>query len=217
MDALLGRKLQKRENHIMSKIRRAILSCHDKTGIVEFAQLLEAFGVEIVSTSGTLALLNDAGVGAVSIADYTGVPELLNGRVKSLHPKVHAGLLGIRDSKLHQEQMQAHEWPWIDLIAVNLQPVHELMSVQGISADEVVDQIDIGGSAMLRSAAKNFRYVTVVVNPQWYPRIMHELRAHECETEYNTRLQLARDAFDCAAKYDADIARYLQDQQPPPQ
>lgn len=200
----------------MPRIRRAILSCHDKTGIVELAQLLNEFGVEIISTSGTLALLTEAGVSAVSIADYTGVPEMMGGRVKSLHPKVHAGLLGIRDSKLHEEQMQAHDWPWIDLVVVNLQPVCELMDVPGIKTDEVVDQIDIGGAAMLRSAAKNFRYVTVVVNPQWYPRIMHELRAHDSETSYNTRFQLAREAFECAASYDAAIAEYLKANEPGP-
>ncbi len=200
----------------MPKIRRAIISCHDKTGIVEFAKLLDDYGVEIVSTSGTLGLLTEAGIAAVSIAEYTGVPELLNGRVKSLHPKVHAGLLGVRDSKLHQEQMQAHDWPWIDLAVINLQPVQELMSAQSAGADEVVEQIDIGGAAMMRSAAKNFRYVTVAINPRRYPRIIHELRAHECETEYNTRLLLAQEAFDCASRYDGAIAKYLQERLPPP-
>ena len=200
----------------MSKIRRAIISCHDKTGIVELAQLLEAYGVEIISTSGTLALLTEAGVSAVSIADFTGIPELMGGRVKSLHPKVHAGLLGIRDSKLHIEQMQAHEFPWIDMVVANLQPVRELMDQPGVSADEVVEQIDIGGAAMMRSAAKNFRYVTVVVNPQWYPRIMHELRAHDGDTTYDTRFSLAREAFECVAAYDTAIAAYLKEREPKP-
>jgi len=200
----------------MSKIRRAIISCHDKTGIVELAQLLEAYGVEIISTSGTLALLTEAGVSAVSIADFTGIPELMGGRVKSLHPKVHAGLLGIRDSKLHIEQMQAYEFPWIDMVVANLQPVREMMDQPGISADEVVEQIDIGGAAMMRSAAKNFRYVTVVVNPQWYPRIMHELRAHDGDTSYDTRFSLAREAFECVAAYDTAIAAYLKEREPKP-
>lgn len=200
----------------MPKIRRAIISCHDKTGIVELAQLLEAQGIEIVSTSGTLALLAEAGVSAVSIADFTGIPELLGGRVKSLHPKVHAGLLGIRDSKLHLEQMQAHEWPWIDMVVANLQPVCELMAQPGVSADEVVEQIDIGGAAMVRSAAKNFRYVTVVMNPQWYPKIMHELRAHDGDTSYDTRFSLAREAFECVAAYDTAIAAYLKEHEPKP-
>ena len=198
----------------MAKIRRALLSCHDKTGIVEFARLLEEFGVEIISTSGTLSLLREAGIGAISIADFTGVPELMDGRVKSLHPKVHAGLLGIRDSKIHEEQLLAHEWSWIDLLAANLQPVREMMKTPGITTDEVVEQIDIGGAAMMRSAAKNFRYVTVAVNPDRYPRILHELRAHDCETSYHTRFQLACEAFECCAAYDAEIAAYLRSQEP---
>lgn len=200
----------------MSKIRRALLSCHDKTGIVELAKLLEEFDVEIISTSGTLALLQSEGIRAVSIADFTGVPELMDGRVKSLHPKVHAGLLGLRDSKLHEEQLLAHEWCWIDLVVVNLQPVQELMSIPKVTPAEVVEQIDIGGAAMMRSAAKNFRYVTVAVNPDRYPQIIHELHAHEGETSYNTRFQLAREAFECAAAYDAAIAAYLRTHEPSP-
>jgi phosphoribosylaminoimidazolecarboxamide formyltransferase / IMP cyclohydrolase len=200
----------------MPKIQRAIISCHDKTGVVELAQFLEELGVEIISTSGTLALLKEAGVSAISIADFTGVPELMDGRVKSLHPKVHAGLLGIRDSKLHLEQMQAHDFPWIDMLVTNLQPVADLMEKSDIGVDEVVEQIDIGGAAMMRSAAKNFRYVSVVANPQWYSRIMHELRALDGDTSYDTRFALAREAFECVAAYDAAIATYLKEHEPKP-
>ncbi len=200
----------------MSPIRRALLSCYDKTGIVELARLLEAFEVEIISTSGTLALLHDANIAALSMADYTGVPELLDGRVKSLHPKVHAGLLGIRGNKVHIEQLHAHDWGWIDLAVINLQPVEDLMNFPGLTAPEVVEQTDIGGAAMIRSAAKNFRYVTVAVNPESYPRIMHELRAHDCETSYDTRFRLACEAFECVAAYDMAIARYLRAQEPAP-
>ena len=200
----------------MPKIQRALLSCHDKTGIVEFAQLLHEFDVEIVSTSGTLALLLDAGIPAVSLAEYTGMAELMDGRVKSLHPKVHAGILGIRDSKVHEEQLLEHDWRWIDLVAVNLQPVQELMRLPGVTIDEIVEQIDIGGTAMMRSAAKNFRYVTVAVQPDRYGRIMHELRAHDCETSYNTRFQLACEAFECAVAYDNAIAAYLRAHEPRP-
>lgn len=200
----------------MPKIKRAIISCYDKAGIVDLARLLEELGVEIISTSGTLAMLQEAGIAAISIADFTGTPELMDGRVKSLHPKVHAGLLGIRDSKLHQEQIQAHDFPWIDMVVTNLQPVAELMAQPGITPDEVVEQIDIGGAAMVRSAAKNFRYVSVVVNSQWYPRIMHELYALEGETSYDTRFSLAREAFECVAAYDAAIANYLKRHEPKP-
>lgn len=198
----------------MSKIQRAILSCHDKTGIVELAQLLHEFKVEIISTSGTLSLLLEAGIPAISISEYTGLPEMMDGRVKSLHPKVHAGLLGLRDSKVHNEQIQEYDWGWIDLAVVNLQPVRALMSRPEVTIDEVVEQIDIGGAAMMRSAAKNFKYVTVAVNPERYPRIMHELLAHEGETTYNTRFQLAREAFECAAAYDGAISEYLRTHEP---
>ena len=193
----------------MPRIERAIMSCYDKTGVVEFAQLLRQLEVEIVSTSGTLKVLREAGVDAVSIEDFTGVPEMMEGRVKSLHPKVHAGLLGLRDRKLHCEQMQAYEMQWVDLVIVNLQSVEALIESARAMRDEVVDQIDIGGAAMIRSAAKNFRYVSVVVNPQRYPALMHELRAHEGEIPFPTRYRLAQEAFACTAAYDEAIADYL--------
>ena len=139
------------------------------------------------------------------MAEYTGVPELLDGRVKSLHPKVHAGLLGNRDNRVHGEQLGAHGWGWIDLAVINLQPVADMMSFPEITAPEVLDQIDIGGSAMIRSAAKNFRYVTVIVSPDSYPHIMHELRAHGCQTSYDTRFRLACEAFACVAAYDTAV------------
>ncbi|MBI5091996.1 MAG: IMP cyclohydrolase [Candidatus Hydrogenedentes bacterium] len=191
------------------KVRRAIISCHDKTGVVELAALLREFDVEIISTAGTLKVLKDANIDAISIADYTGVEEMLGGRVKSLHPKVHAGLLGIRENKLHVEQMQAHEYPWIDLVVVNLHPVEDLIQQPGATMDEVFEQIDIGGMSMIRSAAKNFRYVAVVVNPERYSVIMHELRAHEGIIPFKTRYRLSYEAFSRTAEYDRVISEYL--------
>ncbi len=199
----------------MPKIQRALLSCHDKTGIVEFARVLCEFNVEIISTSGTLKELRDAGIEAISIADFTGVPELMDGRVKSLHSKVHGGLLGIRDNKLHCEQLQAFNMQWIDLVAVNLQPIEHIIARHGGSVEEVVDQADIGGAAMIRSGAKNFRYVTVVVNPQRYAALMHEIRAHEGEVSYPTRYRLAMEAFYCTAEYDHALADFLRASEPP--
>jgi phosphoribosylaminoimidazolecarboxamide formyltransferase / IMP cyclohydrolase len=193
----------------MAKIRRAIISCHDKTGVVEFARVLCEFGVEIISTAGTLKVLSDAGIEAVNMADFTGVREMMGGRVKTLDAKVHAGLLGIRDNKLHCEQLQAADYQWIDLAVVNLHPVASLIQAQGITMDEVLDQIDIGGATILRSAAKNFRYVTVVVNPERYSTVMHEMRAHEGEITFATRFRLAREAFACVAQYDQTVAGYL--------
>jgi phosphoribosylaminoimidazolecarboxamide formyltransferase/IMP cyclohydrolase len=199
----------------MPKIRRAILSCYDKTGIVELAQLLREFDVEIISTSGTLQVLRDAGVEAMRISEFTGVPELLNGRVKSLHHKVHAGLLGIRENKVHQEQLVAHGIPWIDLLVVNLHSLDEITAKTGVSPDEVFEQTDIGGAAMIRSAAKNFRYVTVVTNPRHYAKVMHEMRAHDGSVSFTTRYRLAQDAFECTAAYDRSLADYFQRTEPP--
>jgi phosphoribosylaminoimidazolecarboxamide formyltransferase / IMP cyclohydrolase len=196
------------------KIERAILSCYDKTGVVDFARALREFDIEIVSTSGTLSVLEEARIEAVSIADFTGVPEMMDGRVKTLHPKIHAGLLGLRDSKLHCEQMQAWEMQWVDLVVVNLQPLAPLMEDGGRTTDEIIEQIDIGGTAMIRSAAKNFRYVTVVVNPQRYTAMIHEMRAHEGEVPFAARYRLAQEAFACTAEYDRAAADYLQRTEP---
>jgi phosphoribosylaminoimidazolecarboxamide formyltransferase/IMP cyclohydrolase len=192
----------------MQKIERAILSCHDKTGIVELAQLLREYNVEIISTAGTLHVLHEAGIDAVSLAEWTGVPELMDGRVKSLHPKVHAGLLGIRDNKVHNEQLQAEDFDWIDLVVVNLHPVRQVIERAG-TLDEVIEQVDIGGATMIRSAAKNFRYVTAAVNPNRYSLIMHEMRAHDGAVTFPTRFALAQEAFRCTAEYDQHIAEYL--------
>ena len=198
----------------MGKITRAIISCHDKTGLVDFARLLREFNVELISTAGTLKVLNDAGIDARSIGAYTGVQEMMGGRVKSLHPKVHAGLLGIRDNKIHCEQLQAADYQWIDLVVANLHPVESVFHTPGITPEEVIEQIDIGGATMIRSAAKNFRYVTVVVNPERYTSIMHELRAHDGEVTFPTRFGLAQEAFSCTARYDQLIADYLRQEEP---
>ena len=199
----------------MPAVKRALLSCHDKTGIVEMASVLSEDGVELNSTSRTLRDLRDADIAATSIEDFTGVPELMGGRVKSLHPKVHAGLLGIRDNKIHCEQMQSYEMEWIDLLVVNVQPMSSILSQPGISTEEIVNQADIGGIAMIRSAAKNFRYVTSVVNPERYASVMHELRAHDGEITFATRYRLAQDAFAFTADYDHSIAEFLRETEPP--
>ena len=199
----------------MDKVERAVLSCYDKTAAVELAQCLREFDVTIISTAGTLKVLHDAGVEATGIAEFTGVEEMMDGRVKSLHPKVHAGLLGIRDNKLHVEQMRAHEFKWVDLVAVNLHPLDALCDTPGITPEEVIEQVDIGGTAMIRSAAKNFRYVTVAVNPARYKTIMHEMRAHDGAVSFATRYRLAQEAFACTAGYDAFIADYLRRTEPP--
>lgn len=198
----------------MARIARAILSCHDKTGLVELAEFLVSAGVEIVSTSGTLDVLRAAGLPAQSIAEFTGMPELMDGRVKSLHPGVHAGLLGIRENKVHAEQMQEHGMHWIDLVVANLRSIDTLLAQPQADTGEIFEQIDIGGMAMIRSAAKNFRYVTVAVNPARYPLIMHEMRANEGEVSFTTRYRLAGEAFSACAAYDGAIADFLKRTQP---
>ncbi|NIA13627.1 MAG: IMP cyclohydrolase [Nitrospiraceae bacterium] len=199
----------------MAAIKRAILSCYDKTGVVELAEVLRSFGVELICTAGTLETLREAGIQAMDIAEFTGVEEMLGGRIKSLHPKVHSGLLGIRDDKVHIEQMQAHDYKWIDFVAVNLHPIEEMARKPGISVEEVIEQTDIGGTAMVRSAAKNFRYVTLVVNPERYSSIMHEIRAHDGEVPFAMRFRLAQEAFEYTARYDEFIAGYLRSTEPP--
>lgn len=198
----------------MPKIARAILSCYDKTGLSELAGFLADSGVEIISTSGTLEALHREGIAARSLAEFTGFPELMDGRVKSLHPHVHAGLLGVRENKLHAEQMQEHDMQWIDLVVVNLRPVEALLAHPQADIGEVFEQIDIGGMAMIRSAAKNFRYVTVAVNPARYPLILHEMRANEGEVSFPTRYRLAQEAFQATAAYDQAIAGYLKQTEP---
>ena len=196
------------------KIKRAILSCYDKTGIVDLARVLREYEVEIVSTSGTLKTLQEAGIEAVAIGEFTGVSEMMDGRVKSLHPKIHAGLLGDRDNRLHVEQMQQYELQWVDLVVANLQPVEALVARAG-TLREAIDQVDIGGAAMIRSAAKNFSHVAVVVNPKRYPAVVHELRALEGGISFPTRYRMAQEAFYCTAEYDREVADHLRNHQPP--
>ncbi len=199
----------------MPKIERAILSCYDKDGLVEFAKGLREFDIELISTEGTHAALSDAGVETCGIGDFTGVREMMNGRVKSLHPKVHAGLLGIRDNKLHVEEMQTYQCQWIDLVVVNPHPIDALLTDSALTPEEIIEQVDIGGVAMVRSAAKNHRYVGVVVNPERYPSVLHDLRAHEGSLPFKTRFRLAQEAFACTAQYDKTLAEYLQSCEPP--
>lgn len=196
------------------KIERAVLSCYDKTGIVEFAQLLRELNIEIISTSGTLEVLRREGIEALSIAEFTGVPEMLDGRVKTLDSKIHAGLLGIREDKVHCEQMQAQGLQWVDMFIGNPRPVEELIARPGVKVDEVVAQMDIGGIAMIRSAAKNFRYVTCVVNPARYAAVMHDLRAHDGQVSFALRYKLAQEALVAVAQYDLAVADFMRDHEP---
>lgn len=194
----------------MSETRHAIISCHDKTGLIDFARALPGFGFDILATSGTKEYLQEHEIPCSGLAEFTGSPELMDGRVKSLHPKIHAGLLGIRDNNLHGDQLEAHDYEWIDMLVVNLHPVESIIARPGITLDEVIDQVDIGGNAMIRSAAKNFRYVSVIVSPARYSTVLHELRAREGAVTFSTRYRLAQEAFAQTARYDQVIAEYLE-------
>ncbi|MFP6584124.1 MAG: IMP cyclohydrolase [Candidatus Hydrogenedentota bacterium] len=199
----------------MPKVTRAIISCYDKTDVVELAQTLSDMGIELITTDGTHRALEQGGIESIQIADFTGVREMLSGRVKTLHPKIHAGLLGVRDNKLHGEEMQTNEFQWIDLVVVNLHPVEDIIEKSSSNPEEVMDQLDMGGMAMIRSAAKNFRYVTVAVNPERYSTVIHELQAHEGSLTFRTRYKLAQEAFSATAHYDRVLAEFLQSSEPP--
>jgi phosphoribosylaminoimidazolecarboxamide formyltransferase / IMP cyclohydrolase len=190
-------------------IRRALISVSDKTGVVEFAKALQSFGVEILSTGGTLSALEKAGVKAHSISSVTGFPEIMDGRVKTLHPKIHGGLLGVMDNPAHIEQMREHDIVPIDLLAVNLYPFEQTVAKPGVALDDAVEQIDIGGPAMLRAAAKNFSSKTVVTNPGMYEKIINEMRAHSGAITQATRFALAKETFRHTSRYDAAIFTWL--------
>ena len=158
-------------------VSRALISVSDKTGIVEFAQALTAKGVELLSTGGTYKLLKDNNIAVTEVSDYTGFPEMMDGRVKTLHPKIHGGLLCLRDDTGHREAAQKHNIGMIDLVVVNLYPFEETVARTGVSFEEAIEQIDIGGPSMLRSAAKNHRDVTVVCDPADYDRVLESFQS----------------------------------------
>lgn len=194
----------------MGKIRKAIISVTDKTGIVGFAQSLAGFNVDILSTGGTAKALRDGGVFVTDISAYTGFPEMMDGRVKTLHPKVHGGLLGLRDNPEHVKVMAEHGIESIDLVVVNLYQFEKTVSKEGVTLEEAIENIDIGGPSMLRSAAKNFKSVTVIVDPDDYAEVLKEMASSKGETLISTRLRLARKVFRLTHEYDGAISRYLE-------
>jgi phosphoribosylaminoimidazolecarboxamide formyltransferase/IMP cyclohydrolase len=195
------------------KIKRALLSVSNKSGLVPFAQRLSKMGVEIVSTGGTAALLKKEGVAHVEMEQFTGFPEILGGRVKTLHPKVHGGLLFVRNDPDHQQQVETNQIEPIDLVVVNLYPFEATINKPEVKLEEAIEQIDIGGPSMLRSAAKNYRFVTVVTDPADYNQILEELDLHNGETTLALREQLAIKVFLTTSRYDSVIAGYLNREQ----
>lgn len=191
-------------------MKRALVSVSDKIGLIPFVRGLQENGYEIISTGGTKRILDEAGIQTIAIDDVTGFPEILDGRVKTLHPMVHGGLLAVRDSKKHQQQCADLHIQHIDLVCVNLYPFKETISRPGFTHAEAIENIDIGGPSMLRSAAKNHAYVTVVTDTEDYDTVLNEIREHG-DTTLTTRQHLAAKVFRKTAQYDAMIASYLTD------
>jgi phosphoribosylaminoimidazolecarboxamide formyltransferase/IMP cyclohydrolase len=193
------------------KVGRALLSVSDKTGLVEFARGLVELGIELVSTGGTAGELADAGVQVREVSDLTGFPEIMDGRVKTLHPKLHAGLLARRDDSGHLQAAEEHDVELIDLVCVNLYPFERTVARDGVSDAEVIENIDIGGPTMIRAAAKNFAFVAPVVSPESYDAVLAELRESDRRLSPATRESLAAEAFAYTARYDTAIARWFQE------
>jgi phosphoribosylaminoimidazolecarboxamide formyltransferase / IMP cyclohydrolase len=195
------------------KIERAIISVSNKEGLGDLAGFLKKHGVEIVSTGCTKKYLDQLGLDPIEISRYTGFPEIMDGRVKTLHPRVHGGILNIRDKKEHQDAMKDLGIKHIDMIVVNLYPFREVVA-QGCAFEEAIENIDIGGPSMVRAAAKNFRFVTVVVDPADYPKVMEDMKANDGETSAQLKFYLAKKVFSLTSEYDQAIYSYLSSTSP---
>src|SRR5512138_2115276 len=193
----------------MATIQRALLSVSDKTGLVPFAQSLVAAGVELISTGGTARAIREAGLPVKDISAHTGFPEMMDGRVKTLHPKIHGGILARRDVPAHLEALERHGIPPIDLVVVALYPFEATIARAGVTRAEAVEQIDIGGPTMIRAAAKNHEAVAVVTDPSQYAEVLAELERSGGALSRDTCARLAAEAFARTARYDAAIAAYL--------
>jgi len=195
------------------QVGRALLSVSDKTGIVEFARGLAELGIELVSTGGTARELSEAGLAVRTVTDLTGFPEIMDGRVKTLHPKLYAGLLAVRSDPAHVEAAAAHEVEPVDLVCVNLYPFERTAATRGVSDAEVIENIDIGGPTMIRAAAKNHAFSVPVVRPESYDAVLEELRVSDRRLSLKTRENLAAEAFAYTARYDSAIARWFQERE----
>jgi phosphoribosylaminoimidazolecarboxamide formyltransferase/IMP cyclohydrolase len=191
------------------RVRRALLTVSDKRGVVDFARGLQELGVELVSTGGTARELATEGVETRAVEDYTGFPEILDGRVKTLNPRIYAGLLALRSNPEHVDTLNDHRIEPIDLVCVNLYPFERLSSARGVSAEEVIENIDIGGPTLLRAAAKNHAYIAVISSPESYDAVLEELRTSGGRLSERTRESLALEAFAYTARYDAAISRWF--------
>jgi len=193
------------------KIERALISLSDKTGIEEFSKELASFGIKFLSTGGTAKVLREQGLDVVDVSDYTRFPEIMDGRVKTLHPKVHGGLLGLRSNPEHLQLMKQHDIKNIDMVIVNLYPFEKTIAKIDSTFEEAIENIDIGGPTMLRSAAKNFSDVTVIVDPLDYQLVLDDLKKNEGSVSKDVNFYLAVKVFELTSKYDQIIFNYLQD------
>ncbi len=193
----------------MAKVKRVLISVSDKTGIVEFAKELSSLGIEILSTGGTAKTLKSAGLRVKDVSDYTKFPEMLGGRLKTLHPKIHGGLLWRRDDPKDEQEIRANKIESIDMVVVNLYPFEQTVSKPDVTFDEAIENIDIGGPTMLRAASKNFRDVIVIVDPDDYVKILNELKIRDGEAGYDIKFYLAKKVFSHTARYDTLISNYL--------
>lgn len=199
------------DNKNLRQISRALISVSDKTKLIELATALRQFEVEIISTGGTARSLREAGFLVRDVSEVTGFPEMMDGRIKTLHPRIHGGLLAVRDNSEHVSAMRQHEISAIDLVVVNLYPFKQTISKPGVTVDEAIQQIDIGGPAMIRSAAKNHNDVTVVVEPEQYELVINDLKENNGATSFVLRRSLAKQAFTHTSSYDAVVAKYFTD------
>lgn len=193
----------------MGKIQRAIISLSDKTGILEFAKELQTFGVEILSTGGTAKALREYRLKIMDVSEYTGFPEMLDGRVKTLHPKIHGGILAIRDNPAHAKKMKEHGLQSIDMVVVNLYPFEATVAKPSCPLEEAIENIDIGGPSMMRAGAKNYPYVTVIVDPADYQPILEEMKKSGGSVSKQTNFRLAKKVYQLTARYDKAISEYL--------
>lgn len=192
------------------KIKRALLSVSDKTGIIELAQFLHENGVEIISTGGTMKAIKDAGIPVTYVTDVTGFPEIMDGRVKTLNPKIHGAILAVRSNPEHVKAMEEHNIKPIDLVVVNLYPFKETISKPNVTEAEAIENIDIGGPAMVRASAKNFKDVVIVTYPSRYEGLMKMLK-ETGDVDAHTRKELAMEAFTHTHEYDGMISTYLKE------
>jgi phosphoribosylaminoimidazolecarboxamide formyltransferase/IMP cyclohydrolase len=196
----------------LRKIKRALISVSDKTGIVDFAKSLEDFGIEIISTGGTAKSLREAGLKVTEVSEVTGFPEMMDGRVKTLHPKIHGAFLALRDNEEHAKAMETHSIQLIDLVVINLYPFEQTIEKEGVSLEEAVEQIDIGGPAMIRSASKNWRDVAVVTDAKLYENVLSEMKENDGSLSLKTRQRFAALAYTRTSYYDLAISGYLAEQ-----